>query len=155
MTLYVPPPQEIVATAVSVANQESGYIRHHYHVGPVGEAQRAAEQVIERKARPQDVGLRPLNELQERVREQSAVYEEAKSAAVALDPPEEFETQQQATFYPQPTPAPGTTAINETEAPAVAVRPATRKNRGTSGETNAGQRYCQRHPYSADHPSER
>ena len=117
MTLYVPPPQEMVATAVSVGNQESGYIRHHYHVGPVGEAQRAAEQVVERKARPQDVGLRPLNELQERVREQSAVYEEAKSAAVALDPPEEFETQQQATFYPQPTPAPGTTAINETEAP--------------------------------------
>ena len=116
ITLYVPPPQEIVATAVSVGNQESGYIRHHYHVGPVGEAQRAAEQVVERKARPQDVGLRPLNELQERVREQSAVYEEAKSAAVALDPPEEFETQQQATFYPQPTPAPGTTAINETEA---------------------------------------
>ena len=117
MTLYLPPPQEMVATAVSVANQESGYIRHHYHVGPVGEAQRAAEQVVERKARPQDVGLRPLNELQERVREQSAVYEEAKSAAVALDPPEEFETQQQAKFYPQPTPAPGTTAINETEAP--------------------------------------
>ena len=115
ITLYVPPPQEIVATAVSVANQESGYIRHHYHVGPVGEAQRAAEQVVERKARPQDVGLRPLNELQERVREQSAVSEEAKSAAVALDPPEEFEIQQQATFYPQPTPAPGTTAINETE----------------------------------------
>ena len=115
MTLYVPPPQEIVATAVSVANQESGYIRHHYHVGPVGEAQRAAEQVVERKARPQDVGLRPLNELQERVREQSAGSEEAKSAAVALDPPEEFEIQQQATFYPQPTPAPGTTAINETD----------------------------------------
>ena len=115
ITLYVPPPQEIVATAVSVANQESGYIRHHYHVGPVGEAQRAAEQVVERKARPQDVGLRPLNELQERIREQSAVSEEAKSAAVALDPPEEFEIQQQATFYPQPTPAPGTTAINETE----------------------------------------
>ena len=91
ITLYVPPPQEIVATAVSVANQESGYIRHHYHVGHVGEAQRAAEQVVEHKARPQDVGLRPLNELQERVREQSAVSEEAKSAAVALDPPEELE----------------------------------------------------------------
>ena len=70
MTLYVPPAQEVVATAVSVANQESGYIRHHYHVGPVGEAQKAAEQVVERKARPQDVGLQPLNELQERVREQ-------------------------------------------------------------------------------------
>ena len=70
MTLYVPPAQEVVATAVSVANQESGYIRHHYHVGPVGEAQKAAEQVVERKARPQDVGLQPLNELQDRVREQ-------------------------------------------------------------------------------------
>ena len=74
ITLYVPPAQEVVATAVSVANQESGYIRHHYHVGPVGEAQRAAEQVVERKARPQDVGLRPLNELQGRVREEPAVY---------------------------------------------------------------------------------
>ena len=75
ITLYVPPAQEVVATAVSVANQASGYIRHHYHVGPVGEAQRAAEQVVERKARPQDVGLRPLNELQGRVREEPAVYE--------------------------------------------------------------------------------
>ena len=46
MTLYVPPAQEVVATAVSVANQESGYIRHHYHVGPGGEAQKAAEQVV-------------------------------------------------------------------------------------------------------------
>ena len=117
MTLYVPPPQEVVATAVSVANQESGYIRHHYHVGPVGEAQKAAEQVVERKARPQDVGLRPLNELQERVREQSAVYEETKSAAVTLDPPEECEIQQRATLYRQPTPAPETTAINEVGAP--------------------------------------
>ena len=72
MTLYIPPAQEVVATAVSVANQESGYIRHHYHVGPVGEAQKAAEQVVERNARPQDVGLQPLNELQERVREQPA-----------------------------------------------------------------------------------
>ena len=70
MTLYVPPAKEVVATAVSVANQESGYIRHHYHVGPVGEAQKAAEQVVERKARPQDVGLQPLNDLQERVREE-------------------------------------------------------------------------------------
>ena len=76
ITLYVPPAQEVVATAVSVANQESGHIRHHYHVGPVGEAQRAAEQVVERKARPQDVGLRPLNELQGRVREEPAVYAE-------------------------------------------------------------------------------
>ena len=76
ITLYVPPAQEVVATAVSVANQESGHIRHHYHVGSVGEAQRAAEQVVERKARPQDVGLRPLNELQGRVREEPAVYTE-------------------------------------------------------------------------------
>ena len=86
MSLYVPPVQEFVATAVSVASQESGYIRHHYHVGHVGEAQRAAEQVVERKARPHDVGLHPLNELQERVREQSAVYEETKSAAATLVP---------------------------------------------------------------------
>ena len=84
MTLYVPPPQEVVATAVSVANQESGYIRHHYHVGPVGEAQRAAEQVVERKARPQDMGLRPLNELQWRVGEEPAVYSETESAVVTL-----------------------------------------------------------------------
>ena len=103
MTLYIPPAQEVVATAVSVANQETGYIRHHYHVGPVGEAQKAAEQVVERKARPQDVGLRPLNELQERVREQSEVYEEPKSADATLDP--------------QPAPVPETTAINETGAP--------------------------------------
>ena len=76
ITLYVPPAQEVVATAVSVANQESGHIRHHYHVGPVGEAQRAAEQVVDRKTRPQDVGLRPLSELQGRVREEPAVYAE-------------------------------------------------------------------------------
>ena len=84
MTLYVPPPQEVVATAVSVANQESGYIRHHYHVGSVGEAQRAAERVIERKARPLDVGLRPLNELRWRVGEEPAVYSETESAVATL-----------------------------------------------------------------------
>ena len=103
MTLYIPPAQEVVATAVSVANQETGYIRHHYHVGPVGEAQKAAEQVVEHKARPQDVGLLPLNGLQGRVREQSAVYEEPKSADATLDP--------------QPAPAPETTTINEAGAP--------------------------------------
>ena len=47
-------------TAVSVATQESGYIRHHYHVGPVGAVQRATEQVVKHKPRPQNVGLRPL-----------------------------------------------------------------------------------------------
>ena len=103
MTLYIPPAQEVVATAVSVANQESGYIRHHYHVGPVGEAQRAAEQVVEHKARPQDVGLRPLNELQERVREVPEVYEGTKSAAATLDP--------------QPAPVRETTTSNEAVVP--------------------------------------
>ena len=103
MTLYIPPAQEVVATAVSVANQGSGYIRHHYHVGPVGEAQKAAEQVVEHKARPQDVGLHPLNELQKRVSEVTAVYEETKSAAATLDP--------------QPAPVPETTTINEAVAP--------------------------------------
>ena len=94
ITLYVPPPQEVVATAVSLANQESGYIRHHYHVGPVGEAQKAAEQVVERNARPRDVGLRPLTELQWRVREEPAAYSEAKSKVAALDIPGARGTQQ-------------------------------------------------------------
>ena len=117
MTLYVPPPQEVVATAVSVANQESGYIRHHYHVGPVGDAQRAAEQVVERKARPQDIGLRPLNELQWRIREEPAVYSETKSAVATLDAPGAYGTQQPATLQPQRTPEPETAAINESGAP--------------------------------------
>ena len=116
MTLYVPPPQEVVATAVSVANQESGYIRHHYHVGPVGEAQRAAEQVVERKARPLDVGLRPLNELQWRVGEEPAVYSETESTRATLEAPGAYGTQQPATLQLQRTPAPETAAINESDA---------------------------------------
>ena len=116
ITLYVPPAQEVVATAVSVANQESGYIRHHYHVGPVGDAQRAAEQVVERKARPQDVGLHPLNELQWRVGEEPAVYSETEPAVATLEAPGAYGTQQLATLQLQRTPAPETAAINESGA---------------------------------------
>ena len=117
ITLYVPPAQEVVATAVSVANQESGYIRHHYHVGPVGEAQKASEQVVEHKARPQDVGLRPLNELHGQVREVPSVYEETSSAVATLDPPGTYATQGRATLHPQQTPAPETATTNEASAP--------------------------------------
>lgn len=105
MTMYVPPAQEVVATAVSVANQESGHIRHHYHVGPVGEAQRAAEQVVERKARPQDVGLCPLNELQGRVREEPAVYAETRSPGATPDVPETYTPQQPAILQGETTEA--------------------------------------------------
>ncbi len=111
ITLYVPPAEEVVATAVSVANQESGYIRHHYHVGPVGEAQKTSEQVVEHKARPQDVGLRPLSELQGRVREVPAVDEETRSAVATLEPPGAYETQQPG------TPVPETPTITETSVP--------------------------------------
>ena len=97
MTLYIPPAQEVVATAVSVANQESGYIRHHYHVGPAGEAQKAAEQVVERKARPQDVGLHPLNELQERVREQPTPVPETTTINEAGAPLWSSDPQQETT----------------------------------------------------------
>ena len=116
ITLYVPPAEEVVATAVSVANQESGYIRHHYHVGPVGEAQKASEQVVEHEARPQDVGLRPLSELQVRVRE-PAVYEETRLAKATLEPQGAYEPQQRGTLDPQGTPVPETTTINDTNAP--------------------------------------
>lgn len=92
MALYIPPAQEVVATAVSVANQESGHIRHHYHVGPVGEAQKAAEQVVERRASPQDVGLHPLNELQSPVSEQSVIYDETRAATASADSPSVMET---------------------------------------------------------------
>ena len=97
MTLYIPPAQEVVATAVSVANQESGHIRHHYHVGPAGEAQKAAEQVVERKARPQDVGLHPLNELQERVREQPTPVPETTTINEAGAPLWSSDPQQETT----------------------------------------------------------
>ena len=117
ITFHIPPPEELVATAVSVANQESGYIRHHYHVGPVGEAQKASEQVVERKARPQDVGLRPLRELEERVREVTQADEEIRPAEATSDEPGDFETQQQGTFDPQRTPVPQTTTNNRTTAP--------------------------------------
>ena len=117
ITLYVPPPQEAVATAVSVANQESGYIRHHYHVGPVGEAQRAAEQVVERAARPQDVGLRPLNELQGRVREEPSVFEVNKPPVETLDVLETDTPQQSAIPQPQRVPAAEAAAIHEPRAP--------------------------------------
>ena len=90
MTLYIPPAQEEVATAVSVANQESGHIRHHYHVGPVGEAQKAAEQVVEHKARPQDVGLRPLNDLQGQIREEPEVKQATEQATTTPDAPDAF-----------------------------------------------------------------
>ena len=123
ITLYVPPAQEVVATAVSVANQESGYIRHHYHVGPVGEAQIAAEQVVERKARPQDVGLRPLNELHGRVREETAVFEVNNLPAATLDAPETDASQPSEIPQPQRSPAPETSAIHESHAPAWSSSP--------------------------------
>ena len=114
MTLHVPPPQEVVATAVSMANQETGYIRHHYHVGPEGEAQKASEQVVENKVRPQDVGLRPLNELQERVRQESAAQEETGAPVATVAPPE---NQGRETPHPQPTFVPQTTTSNGTNSP--------------------------------------
>ena len=61
--LHIPKPRETVATAVSVASQDTKRIRHYYHVGPPGEAQRAGEQVVENKSSPKDLGLRPLSEL--------------------------------------------------------------------------------------------
>ena len=117
ITLYLPPAEEVVATAVSVANQESGHIRHHYHVGPVGEAQKASEQVVEHKARPQDVGLRPLSELQGRVREVTAAHEETRSTGATPEPPGAYETQQQGTLGPQSTPVLDTATTNESSTP--------------------------------------
>ncbi len=75
ITLYIPPAQEVIATAVSVAPQGSRSIRHYYHVGAKDEAQKVAEQVVERNVRPGDAGLRPLNELQGRIREEPPVFD--------------------------------------------------------------------------------
>ena len=65
ITLYIPPAQEMVATIVATASQGAGQIEEHIHVGARGEAQKAAEQVVEDKACPRDVGLRPLSYLEE------------------------------------------------------------------------------------------
>ena len=64
MQLYIPPAPETVATMVSVANRTESQIRHYVHVGPPGQAQRAAEQVVEGKVRPLDV-LIPISKLEE------------------------------------------------------------------------------------------
>ena len=63
LTFYLPQEKETVATAVSIATKETGKIHHYYHVGPPGEAQQAAEKVIEQKVKPKDLGLIPLKEI--------------------------------------------------------------------------------------------
>ena len=65
MQLYIPPAPETIATMVSVANRKESQIRHYVHVGPPGQAQRAAEQVVEGKVRPLDV-LIPISKLEEK-----------------------------------------------------------------------------------------
>ncbi len=55
LQLYIPEEPETEATVVAIANRENGRIQYHGHVGAPGEAQQAAESVLEGRSRPSDV----------------------------------------------------------------------------------------------------
>ena len=141
MTLYIPPAQEVVATAVSVANQETGYIRHHYHVGPVRRGSKSRRTGRGAQGPPPRRGTaspqRTADAGQGRARGLRGNQVRSRHAGSA-------------TFS-----GAGDNYNQRGRSTAEIVRPATRINRGTSGEINAGQCYCQRHLYHADDASER
>ena len=55
LQLYIPVELETESTVVAIASREDGRIQYHGHVGAPGDAQKAAESVLEGRNRPSDV----------------------------------------------------------------------------------------------------
>ena len=87
LQLYIPEEPETEATVVAIANREDGRIQYHGHVGAPGEAQKAAESVLEGHSRPSDVFV-PLR-VMDRPSPQQRTYETTTTADAQAVPQQE------------------------------------------------------------------
>ena len=114
LQLYIPPTPEIEATMVAIASQETGRVQYYKHVGPPGEAQEAAESVVEGRKRPSAVFL-PLNtQIEQQVTPAATsirITVDTEQPGMATSPHSHDSTQQepapeQPTFFPAGTSKP-------------------------------------------------